>query len=810
MSSESVVAMSSRQESGARRCTLKCAPAFLWLLTTVSLIAVSSTATAESADGKEKLSELGLTGSGSANENHSHRDFGGVSLAPDRPHGYAIKPIPDWVKPTPAFDPELVPTGEVTHGFHSRLDDFQYNGLVHGQSTQFNAIEYALSNRYGVENYSSIEISFDPSYEQLDLHELTIKRGDQHIDKLSTSRFDLLRTESDRAALIYDGTRTLAIVMDDVRIGDVVRYSYSLSGENPIYQGHREFRIHTQLWSPLDRQYTRVLTAADRPLNRRVRGENIPLILTEENGIQEIILDQRAVPEFSIEDDVPNWHYNRGTIVFSDMNDWRSVVDWALPMYQLPEQPAEQASLVEGNNEIANIASVIRNSHESVEEQVGAALNWVQEEIRYFGIELGKNSHWPSRPEETLHRRFGDCKDKALLLIALLRELGIESHAALVNTNRGLEAANYPYRMHAFNHVIVHVQLDDRVHFIDPTRYNQMGALGKVHEPNYGRALILAESTTGLTEMGTSRSRFLTSITKTLTLPTVDVATIDVSASVKDSLLAIAAGTNSADASSVADEQLASMVVETRRSGLAAENIMDSLETDGARALSQAYWEYYEEYFKGIEAIGQADFHVGHDVLTIGEKYSIDKFWTADENVERYRWVHADEVIAFLDSPDSITDRKLPYELIHPVRVEETIEVIMPEGLRIDDLQASVQNSWVSFSKESTLNDDGTRLTVNFRFQTLTDEVAAEDLAEYAESIVEISDLASFYLEDRPTLGSALAEATSELTEGGAQHPLMAALFLMLLFVRRGVSIVSIAQCRAKVGFSVRKTAYSC
>ena len=670
---------------------------------------------------------------------------------------------PAWVKPVTPFDPELVQVADATFGFRDRVYDFQYNGIERGNSSYYNAVEYAFTNQYGVENYSTIELSYDPTYESLKLHELIIKRNDTLIDKFSTARFDLLRTENDRAELIYDGTRTLAILLDDVRVGDEIRYAYSIEGENPIFEGHREFRVHTQPWNALDRQYTRILTSTDRPLNRRVRGVDVPMVIKEKEGIQELVIDLRGPVVFDIDEDVPNWHYDRGTIVFSDMPDWRSVVEWALPMYELPERSV---------SELVAIAKTIKSAHDDTHSQAGAALRWVQEEVRYFGVELGKNSHWPSRPEETLARRFGDCKDKALLLIAMLKELGIEASPALVNTNRGLEAAEYPYRMHAFNHVIVHVALDGESHFIDPTRRNQSGALGDMHEPDYGRALLLQADTNALSEMGQARSGFKLNVTKNLTIPKV--------------------------ASSDLEKTPARLAVNTVRKGYSAERIRHSLETDGPASMSDDYLDYYTDYFDTISTVERAIFSDGADgILEIFEQYSINNVWMSDANIERYRWLYADEIIGYLDEPQDVRGRVKPYEISHPVSVEETWVVSLSEPLKIDYLEAQFNNEWLSFSKSSVMNEDGTTLTVKFLYTTLANEVLAEDLQAYADSLERIKDMSSFYLEHTPGLGKRpsdrmISKIASDIKHAGALS-IGACLFAFMFLISRS-SIVSCYQ----------------
>ncbi|MGQ7846750.1 DUF3857 domain-containing protein [Granulosicoccus sp. 3-233] len=658
------------------------------------------------------------------------------------PEPFSIAAVPDWVKPLPAFDPALERTAEPFQGYRARLRDFQFNGLQAGQSRWFTAVEYELTNRHGVENHSNIELSFDPGYETLLLHELWVLRGDTLIDKLPTARLDLLRTESDRDELIYNGTRTLAIVLDDVRRGDLIRYSYSVEGENPIFDDQREFQVFTEFAVPMDRNHARILTTTDRPLSRRVRGADVAVQVSEENGVQELIVDQQGVPEFVQEVDVPSWHYDRGTMVFSDLTDWRAVVDWAEPMYRLSDVH---------NAEIATIASVIRSSRDDLQGQIGAALRWVQEEVRYFGVELGKNSHWPSRPEETLARRFGDCKDKSLLLMALLRELGVESQAALVNTNRGLESGSYPYRLHAFNHVVVHLRLGDTVHYLDPTLRNQGGALGQLREPDYGRALVLSPETSSLSDMSSVQPLYRMSVHKSLT-------------------------------PGVEETQL---TVVTSKQGSWAENVRHDLETEGKRGLGRVFHSYYADYFDSIVSGGEPEFADGPgDSVLVTEHYRIPQLWQSDENVSRYRWIYADEIIAYLDMPETTTGRRQPYELIHPISIDERWDVSLTMPLRLDDLDAIVENDWFRFSKQSELDDDGQLLSVTFRYRTLANEVAAASLDEYSAAVAEVYDLASFYIEEKPSLGAAVKEATSELAQAGSLHPLLVLLIMLTGLLR--------------------------
>src|SRR5205823_9097961 len=95
-------------------------------------------------------------------------------------------------------------------------------------------------------------------------------------------------------------------------------------------------------------------------------------------------------------------------------------------------------------------------------------LERVHKDIRYTGLEFGEASIVPSRPAETLKRRYGDCKDQATLLVALLRAAGIPAQVALLDTGPGTDIEPELPGLGSFDHAIVFVP-GPRPVWIDPT-----------------------------------------------------------------------------------------------------------------------------------------------------------------------------------------------------------------------------------------------------------------------------------------------------------------------------------------------------
>ena len=89
-----------------------------------------------------------------------------------------------------------------------------------------------------------------------------------------------------------------------------------------------------------------------------------------------------------------------------------------------------------------------------------ALARFVQDDIRYVAIELGIGGWQPHPAADVFQHRYGDCKDKATLMAALLQEIGVESYYVVINSNRGAVTPETPAHC-AFNHAILAIKLPE-------------------------------------------------------------------------------------------------------------------------------------------------------------------------------------------------------------------------------------------------------------------------------------------------------------------------------------------------------------
>lgn len=171
-------------------------------------------------------------------------------------------------------------------------------------------------------------------------------------------------------------------------------------------------------------------------------------------------------------------------------SDKRGFVNWA-------EMGKWEANLAQGRRDASpelkqKVAELTANSTSTLA-KMKALAQFVQRDVRYVAIELGIGGWQPHAARDIYAHRYGDCKDKATLMSAMLREIGVESYYLTINATRGGVNAQTPPQMFWFNHEILGIRLPDDVQ--DPS----LVAI-YVH-PTLGRILIF-DPTSELTPLG--------------------------------------------------------------------------------------------------------------------------------------------------------------------------------------------------------------------------------------------------------------------------------------------------------------------
>jgi hypothetical protein len=351
-------------------------------------------------------------------------------------------------------------------------------------------IDYAFEARSATNlgDAGRYDIEFNPEYQRLVFHEIAVRRDGKWLDRLLPGKISLARRESEFENDMWDGRVTALIVLDDVRVGDVVRIRYTITGSNPILAGQGYDAMRTAFGSPMLDGRMRVLFDPGTQVASRVQNGASPPVVTATADAVEAVVATRAAASITHEGDYPTWYRPWPSVQVGPARTWGDVVDWALPLYPAPD--ALSADLE------ARIAQWKRLPDPMA--RLRAALRAVQDEVRYFGVEMGSSTHRPAAPSVTWTRRFGDCKDKTYLMTAILARLGIESAPALVSTKLGLGMRDTVPTAAAFDHVIVRAMVDGKPVWMDPTINQQGGDPRDTDLSDYGMVLPVAAGTRAL------------------------------------------------------------------------------------------------------------------------------------------------------------------------------------------------------------------------------------------------------------------------------------------------------------------------
>src|SRR5262249_26059533 len=232
-------------------------------------------------------------------------------------------------------------------------------------------------------------------------------------------------------------------------------------------------------------------------------------------GLRRGVFEERSMAGVNPEPMTPADYTTYRWMQFSEFERWSEGVAWADELFRSPGGV---------NKELPQLGGALQ-AKATAEEMVVGALEFVQSQIRYFSVSMGESSHRPTQPDLVLEHRYGDCKDKSLLLLTILRALGIEGRPVLLEIGHRNRLDSVLPSPLLFNHAIVQVQIGGVVFYLDPTRLGQHGRLtqmGQVHEG--ARVLVVAPQGQQLATIAGANAKELSraELTETVTLPKLD------------------------------------------------------------------------------------------------------------------------------------------------------------------------------------------------------------------------------------------------------------------------------------------------
>ncbi len=559
-------------------------------------------------------------------------------------------------------------------------------------------------------NVSQIEFSYDPTYEKVFLHFVKIHRGNEIIDKTSTLELKVLNEENQRNNGILNGKKTLYSNLSDIRKDDIVEYSYSKIGKNPIMKEHFNLDLWLSYSVPIGKINLRVLFSKNTVPSIINNNHSIkPLI--KSNEVNDYTWEVNSPKITLIESSTPSWYNPYQRVQISNLKDWKEVKEHCKSLLKI--QNYDKTSLTK-------IIDSITNSIKDKEDQITSIIEFVQTHIRYSGNENGIYSHIPRTPDFVLKNRFGDCKEKSTLLNEMLKLIGIEAYPVLVNSSLGKKILNENPSITIFDHCISNFIYGNKNYFVDPTISYQRGNFKLRIIPSFEVGLVLNNKSS-----------------------TFEIIPIDLQSKIK--ILEEFFIDKSGDATLKVTSVCTGSTADENRYYFSVNSIYD---------VQDAYKKFYNKYSDNIEVIDTVSFTDDeiNNEFTVIEYYQLKKFWSIKDSNKsttisqdfipyslHYRLDYGEE-----------TKRKDPLKINYPLNHSHTITINKVGGWNVENESHKEDNRFFSYSYTTILN--GEKLDLIYNYVSKTNLIEPKDYLDYKKKMDFINNHMVFGPQEKPQL----------------------------------------------------------
>ncbi|MCW3848692.1 DUF3857 domain-containing protein [Sphingomonas sp. LB-2] len=383
--------------------------------------------------------------------------FVGVAHAGDK---VLYQAAPDWVTPAPPID------GTKLNGSSPMfiLFDQQQRMSTDGQVWGYANLATRMSSPQMLTAAGTITLPWSPEKGDLIIHTVEIIRGTEHIDLIKAGqRFNVLQREQMLERAMLNGLLTATLPVEGLRVGDVLHISFSITQKDPVLGGNFQ-TVMPLLPEQIRVNYGRVRLLWPKAMDLHWRTYvKDPVTQTGDTGdYRELTLTMPLPKQPEVPGDAPMRFQRPSIIEATDFGSWGAVAARMTPLF------SSEGKIAPGSPLAAEVAKIAKATPDP-RLRTAMALRLVQDEIRYLFRGMDDGNYVPQTPAQTWELRFGDCKAKTMLLVAMLRALGIEADAALTSMSAGDLLPQRLPMPGAFDHVITRAVIGGDVLWLDGT-----------------------------------------------------------------------------------------------------------------------------------------------------------------------------------------------------------------------------------------------------------------------------------------------------------------------------------------------------
>ena len=367
--------------------------------------------------------------------------------------GYAKDDVKDLIRNAP--DASQYPNA----GFVNLIDEAKQVIKSDGSWTTTTRSTAKIFNERGRE-IANVHLPYNSAFEKIKiLRARTIKPDGTVVDVRSS---DIRDISPYSGYAMYSSVKMKVMIMPAIEDDCIIDYEWQVSGKKSIMPPDFWMGWYYQSQEPT------VLSrfTLEVPVNTRFRNtsHNTKLVPTEtpskDGKSVTVVWEGRDFGEINPEPYMPPLSEICPWFELSSVNDWNEIAAW----YWKLVEPQLKAT-----PEIRQAVADLTKDKPAQLEQAKTIFYWVEDKIRYVGLEFGAGAYEPHSAKDVFDNRYGDCKDQATLLVTMLSAVGIKAYPVLVPVGfRGETDKRLP-SPGMFDHAITVAEIDGKQVWMDTT-----------------------------------------------------------------------------------------------------------------------------------------------------------------------------------------------------------------------------------------------------------------------------------------------------------------------------------------------------
>ena len=341
------------------------------------------------------------------------------------------------------------------------LDDFiQVEYQPDGTSEKWDDTALKILTEKGKRSSRSLTLSFNVSYGTSEFTKVQVIKPDGSVNEIDIeAQSKVMVDPSQMSANIYNpNSKILKLSVPGLEIGDTLRYiAHQVRTETIVPDSWSDYQVF-EYTSPIERTTYQVIAPKTLPLKKiALKSElsgtvKFSKLASEQSDQIVYTWEITGVPRMFEEPNMPKLHTVVQRLLVSTIDEWEDLSKWYWELCQ----PHLDATTPEMETTARELVAGCTNTLEKIE----AMFNFVSQDIRYMGITTEEEApgYAPHDVKITFENRYGVCRDKAALLAAMLRIVGVEAFPVIIMSGpKKDEEVPQPF----FNHAVTAALGDD-------------------------------------------------------------------------------------------------------------------------------------------------------------------------------------------------------------------------------------------------------------------------------------------------------------------------------------------------------------